>query len=220
MNRSFAVLSAALVTAAVVPVAAEATHKPGHNPGGGSGPLTIAAKPATTVFQGVTVIGGRLTGAGNSGAKVTLREDEYPFTGDKPVASTTTDAQGNYSFRRAPARNTQYQVTSGSVRSVRVRVNVRIRMSLSVSDSTPRRGQLVRFKGRACPDQDGLPVRIQRRTSGGAWRTVRNTTLKPAIRCSVYSRRFRVYRDGTYRVSSDDADHATGRSRSRFINVG
>jgi len=59
----------------------------------------------------------------------------------------------------------------------------------------------------------------QRQTSTGTFRTVRSTTLRDATRCSVYSRSFRIYRDGTYRVKSDDADHARGFSRTRFIDT-
>ena len=103
--------------------------------------------------------------------------------------------------------------------SIGVIVKVRIRMSLRVSDRTPRVGQVVRFRGRACPAHDGLLVRIQRKTRRGTFRTVRRTTLRAATRCPTYRRRFRVYRDGTYRVTSDDRDHARGFSRARFLNA-
>ena len=205
---------------AALPVAADATHKPGHQPGAGGVDLTIGANPNTTVFQNATVISGRLRGPNNSGRTITLREDAYPFgTGDRAVATAVTNQQGVYSFTRRPAENTTYQVTLGLVRSERVLVNVRIRMSLRVSDYTPRVGQLVRLSGRACPEHDGTVVRIQRRTSTGRFRTVRRTRLRAATRCSVYSRSLRIYRDGFYRVTADDANHATGISRVRFLNA-
>jgi len=164
MRRTILPLLAAGLTAVALPVVADAGHKPGHNPGKpgpGGADLTIAAKPNTTVFQGPTVISGKLKGAP---APVTLREDAYPFgSGDKAVATVQSDKSGSYSFTRNPSKNTTYQVTSGTVRSVGVLVNVRIRMSLRVSDSTPRAGQVVRFKGRACPKHNGLAVRIQRK---------------------------------------------------------
>ena len=101
------------------------------------------------------------------------------------------------------------------MRSPNVLVNVRIRMSMRVSDSTPRVGQVVRFKGRACPAHNGPVVAIQRRSSTGRYVTVRRTRLRAATTCSAYSRAFRIYRDGRYRVTADDADHARGYSRSR-----
>lgn len=224
MKRLLPAIVAVAVVAAM-PVIAEADHKPGHTPGKPKPPpggtdLTISAQPNPTVFQRATVISGKLKGSDHAGKTVTLREDEFPF-GDafKNVATTTTDAKGDYAFTRNPARNTSYRVESGTKISPAVLVKVRIRMSLRVSDATPRVGQLVRFSGRGCPAHDGLPVRIQRKTAKGTFRTVRRTTLRGATRCSNYTRQFRIYRDGTYRVTTDDADHARGFSASRFLNT-
>jgi hypothetical protein len=213
-------LAALLALATAFPAVSGATHKPGHNPNAGGSGLTIAAKPTTVVFGGATVISGRLTGPNNAGRTVTLRQDPFPF-GDAqtPVATAVTDAQGDYTFTRRPGLNTIYRVAVGATVSPNVLVNVRIRMSLYVSDSTPRVGQLVRFKGRACPTHDGLRVNIQRRSSTGRYVTVRRTRLAPATRCSVYSRTFRIYRDGRYRATADDADHARGFSRSRVLDA-
>jgi hypothetical protein len=223
------VATAALGIAVALPVIAQADHRPGH-PKPGTGPqaqsdLTIAARPNPTVFRGATTISGRLKGPDNSGKTVVLRQDEYPYgNGFSDVATTTTDRQGDYSFTRRPARNTFYQASADRgapyvVAVNQVLVKVRIRMSLTVSDTTPRVGQLVRLTGRACPEHDGLLVRVQRKTRTGTFRTVRRTRLRAATRCSVYSRRLRIYRDGTYRVTSDDADHARGFSRPRFLNT-
>ncbi|MDQ3644445.1 MAG: hypothetical protein M3356_02920 [Actinomycetota bacterium] len=232
MKRLLPAIAALAALAVALPVIAQADHKPGHaNPGqpappqGGSD-LTIAAQPNPTVFRRATVISGSLKGPNNAGKTVSLRQDAFPFGSfDKIVATTTTDAKGDYTFTRRPARNTTYQAVAntgviynpGEV-SPEVLVKVRIRMSLRVSDRTPRVGQLVRFRGRACPAHDGLTVRIQRKTPRG-FRTVRRTKLRAAARCSVYTRRLRIFRDGRYRVTSDDRDHARGFSRSRFLNT-
>ena len=207
-----------------MPVIAEADHKPGHTPGKPKPPpagtdLTISAQPNPTVFQRATEISGKLKGSDRAGKTVTLGEDEFPYGAFKNVATATTDAQGDYTFRRNPARNSAYRVESGTKISPAVLVKVRIRMSLRVSDRTPRVGQLVRFNGQGCPAHDGLPVKIQRKTDKGTFRTVRRTTLRGATGCSNYTRRFRIYKDGTYRVTSDDADHARGFSASRFLNT-
>jgi len=217
-------LGVALV-AVVLPVGASATHNPGHNPGPApkypTPSLSISAKPTTTVFQGATVISGRLQTQPQANQAVGLFADEYPFTGfaPTPVAVTRTSSNGSYSFTRLPVRNTLFRTAVAGLASPVVRVNVRIRMSLSVGDSTPRVGQRVRFRGKACPAHNGLSVAIQRRTSTGRYRTVRRTRLRASSRCSVYRRTFRVYRDGRYRVTSADADHARGYSRSRLIDV-
>ncbi len=231
MKRLLPVIVAAVAVVVALPVIAQADHKPGHPkpgqpnpPPAGGADLTIAAQPNPTVFRRATVISGRLKGPDNAGKTVTLRE--FPFgIGAKNVAITTTDAKGDYAFTRRPALNTSYQaftpgaVTYGTVVSQAVLVKVRIRIGLRVSDRTPRVGQLVRFRGVACPAHKGLGVRIQRRTPKGTFRTVRRTTLRAAPRCSAYSRRFRIFRDGVYRVTADDRDHARGFSRTRFLNT-
>ena len=218
--RTIACTAGLLILPVAMPLTAGAHHKPGHNQGGNQQPgFSIAAKPAPVTFGGATVISGRIAGA-SAGTAVTLREDGFPFgNAQVPVANAVTDAQGDYTFTRRPALNTIYRATSGSDRSANVLVNVRIRMSLGVSDSTPRVGQLVRFRGRACPAHNGLGVAIQRRSSSGRYVTVRRTTLKASATCSAYSRSFRVYRDGRYRVTADDADHARGYSRSRVLDA-
>jgi hypothetical protein len=216
--RTVVPIAGLLALAAALPGAATADHKPGHNPGGGS--LSLAAKPAPVVFGSATVLTGRLTGSSKAGVTVTLREDPFPFgDGNKPVASAVTDAQGDYRFTRRPLVNTVFGASAGPNRSPGVSVSVRIRMSLRVSDSTPRVGQRVRFRGRACPAHNGLVVAIQRRSRSGRYVTVRRTRLKAATTCSAYSRTFRIYRDGRYRVTADDADHARGFSRSRVLDA-
>lgn len=220
MRRSLFALPAAALLAVGLPVGASATHKAGHQPGAGGADLTIAAKPTTIVFGGATVISGRLRGPNRAGRTVTLRADGYPFNvGDAAVASTQTTSNGSYSFTQRPDRNTNYQVTLGALGTERVRVNVRFRVSFAASDATPRAGQLVRLRGRACPESDGAVVSIQRRSSSGRYRTVRRTRLRAATRCSTYSRRLRIYRDGTYRATVDDAARARGYSRARFLNA-
>ena len=222
--KRITVLLAGLSMVALPAVAAghhQAGHQGGGGPGGPGGPgtLSIAAEPNPVVFGRSTVIRGRLGGPDNAGKPVNLREDLYPFDAFQNVATTTTNAQGEYAFTRTPPVNTRYQARQGGIESVVLNVLVRIRTSLRVSDRTPRRGQIVRFSGRACPEHDGALVRIQRLTRRG-WVTVRRTRLRDALRCSVFSRRMRLYRDGRFRaVVLRDADHANGISARRLVDV-
>ena len=224
MNRSLRVMLVAAVAAVSLPVAAQAAPKPGKPGGGGGGGapnLRLTAVPNPIVFGSTTKLSGRLTGPNNGGMTVTLRRDEFPYnnTDVKDVATTKTDAKGNYTFTQRPVRNTSYQAVVGTTASTGVIVNVRIRVGLRVSDATPRVGQLVTFRGRACPRHDGLVIAIKRRTATGGFVTVRRARLKAGDTCSVYARSFRIFRDGAYRVVADDADHAKGVSPTRFIDV-
>jgi hypothetical protein len=217
MRRALATC-AVLALALAVPVLSPA------QPGQG-GQLGIQARPDTITFGQSTTISGKLRGRDNENVATVLQENPHPYTGGfQNVATTTTDSNGDYSFRVAPNRNTRYRVVAQRTpaeTSDEVFVQVRIRVSIRLSDSTPRRGALVRFSGSAAPEHDGRLARIQRRTSTGDFRTVARTALRDAgDERSTYSRRLRVRRDGVYRVLVPaDGDHATGTSRARTIRV-
>jgi hypothetical protein len=206
----------ALAILALTPVVAMAKKPP--KPGKGA-TLTLAAQPSPAVYGHSTALGGRLNGSNKAGQSVSLRADPYPFGGLQSAGTAVTNQQGGYSFAQKPLVNTRFQSRLGGIRSPVVTVLVRMRVRLRLSDSTPRAGRRVRFFGRACPKHDGGLVKIQRRR-GRRWRTVRRTRLRAAKRCSRYSRRLRVSRDGTFRVTvRPDAAHATGISRRRHIDV-
>jgi hypothetical protein len=216
MNRNSKLATVALALTAVVPMAAVAQKpKPAK--------LSLSANPTTIVFGKSTVLSGKLTGPKADGKSIQVQADPHPFEGNfGNVGNATTDAQGKYTFAHSPAENTHYRAKQGSSLSGIATVLVRIRASLRRSDATPKRGSLVRLYGRACPQHDGAIVKIQRRTSKGGWRTVRRTTLRDIAgsTCSKYSKRFRVYSDGTYRAFvTPDANHASGISALRRLNV-
>ncbi len=210
--RARTVITALVVIAALAGTGAYAA-KP-------SKKITASASPNPVVFGQATVISGKLTGPGHAGKTVRLNADPFPFGSFSNDGTTTTDAQGDYSFTRTPTVNTRYQVSQGGTQSSIVTVGVRIRTSIRLSDRTPEAGTRVRFRGRACPEHDGALVKIQRRTTTKRWHTVRETHLVAfTSECSKYSKRVRVRRDGTYRVVVvADADHRNG-SRRRFIDV-
>lgn len=217
MRRSPAI-SLVLLAVIAVPMTAGASHKPNHSPGAES--LTVAAEPNPVVYGGSVSIDGRLTSAARAGKNVVLESDPFPFENDfSNVASSTTAASGNYAFTQQPGLHTRYRVRQGNLLSPVVTVLVRIRLGLRVSDRTPDRGERVRFFGRACPEHVGSLVRVQRRASG-RWITVARTRTRTATRCSSYSRRVRVFRDGLYRTTvAGHDDHARGISRTRFLDV-
>jgi hypothetical protein len=206
--------------AALWPVAASAHHQPGHG-GGGGGNLTLAAQPTTLVAGRTVTLSGKLTGPNSDAKQVTLRTDPFPFDSFDNAGTATTNAQGDYTLAQKPTLNTRYQARSGNDESAVVTVLVRPTVGLRLSDSTPRRGQRVRFSGRVCPEHDGARVAIQRR-SGTSFRTVARATLRdvPGSPCSSYRRGLRVRRDGTYRsVLRGHGDHTTGTSARRRANV-
>ena len=183
--------------------------------------LTASAKPFVVTFGQSTTVSGKLGTKNNSGIQITLAQDPFPYgDGFSPLAHATTDKNGNYSFHLTPTLNTNYRVSQGTLH-VFTGVRVRAAVSLGVSDTTPAKGQLVRFFGSVRPKHDGRTVLIQRRLPTGVWTTVRRTLLRPAVgNRSIYSTRRRVFSSGSYRARfPSDGDHLTGTSRTRTLVV-
>ena len=188
--------------------------------------VTLSA-PASVTFGRAITLSGAVTGADNSGVKVTIQQRPFPFTGQfKNVANATTDASGKFTVPNVlPQLSTQYQAvakTKPDATSPAGQVNVRLAVTRRVSDATVKRGQRVRFSGVVKPAHNGQLVRIQRRTKSGSYRTVSKTlTVASASGQSAYAKKVRIRSGGLYRVrvSSGDGDHATGTSARKRIRV-
>jgi hypothetical protein len=224
-----AVAAVAAIGAVAMPMGATADHRPGHEKGGGGNPaLTIAATPDPILWGGTLTITGRLRGSDNAAKPVELQENPFPFPGPfAPIATATTNAQGDYTFRVKPDAYTDYRVVakvSPEVTSGTFRSRVRMRINRRVDDHTPAVGQVVVFSGRVGPAHDGQTVYIQRRNKDGLWRTKATTVLVDAGDAypvnSAYSRDLRINRDGLYRVLvKRDADHLGNTSRRVRLDV-
>jgi hypothetical protein len=187
--------------------------------------LTVKAS-ATTVTYGRSVT---LTGTTKNmvaGTALEVQENPYPYSGFKAAGKTgVVDPMGNYSIAGVvPRMHTQYRVqakTAPPTESATVFVRVRLRVSFRVSDSTPKRGQRVRFSGTVAPAHDGKPVLIQKKTATGYKTVARTTAVDNGDATSKYSKRLRIRRRGTYRVvvQSLDQDHDDGTSRRRTLRV-
>jgi len=223
MKRTFLAATVLVVLVAVSGASAQKPPKPPKQPKTGKQPnqLSLSATPNPVKFGRSVTLSGKLTGPSNTSKTVTLREDPFPFDHFTNVASATSDAEGDVSFTRAPAANTNYQARQGGAESATVTVSVSPRLSLRVGDRTPAAGKRVRFSGRICPQHDGTSLEIQRRTAPGRWRTVKRVTATDAgEECSTYARRLRVRRDRVFRTFfAGDGDHAAANSRRRRIDV-
>jgi hypothetical protein len=213
-----------LVVLAVLPLAI-AVPLAGAAPPPKAGDFTIAAKPSPIVFGQTTSFSGKLKGT-KAAVPITLQGKPAPFTGAfGDVATANTSTKGDYVINGTrPQRNTRYRVVTTVApveTSAELLVEVQIKVVLRLSDRTPAAGQRVRFYGTAAPDHDGRTVYIQRRTTTGAWRTVKKATLRDAgSKLSKFSKRIRVRRDNTYRaLVFHDADHADGTSSSKSADV-
>jgi hypothetical protein len=220
-------LAIMLLAAIASPVLAQKKPKdpPGNRGGSGANSLTLTASPNPVRFGRATTISGALNGSGNGGQRITLESRPYPFSGGfSDIRSLTTPANGRYSFSVSPGRHTQYRTTAATsprVTSSVVLVRVAIRAGMLVSDSTPARGQFVRFSGSAYPAHDGRTVVLRKRAPSGVYRTVARRVLRDAGTArSRYSFRLRVRRSGVYRVRiSGDADHVGATTVARRLRI-
>ena len=222
-------LAAATALAMTAPLVATADHKPGHpaKPPPGTGNLSIAAAPNPVLFGRAVTISGRLRGGDNAGKTIVLQHDPYPYATEynpRPVETTTTNADGDYTFTVTPEVNTNYRTVARvdpEARSDNQTVGVKMRITRTVSDATPRRGQVVTFTGTVKPAHDGRTVYIQRRRSDGTWRTVATDRLDAAPGdVSTYERDLRINRDGTFRVKvNTHADHIGNKTRRIRLDV-
>lgn len=220
-------LSAAAATAALaaltVPLMASADHRAGHqdntNP-----QLTITADSLVERWPRTVVISGELNTQDNAAKTIELQSNEHPFNGSfKEEATTTTNAEGEYSFTVRPAEHTQYRVvadlnpdeTSGDIT-----VQSRMKLTRRVSDRTPADGEEIVFGGRLGPAHEGHEVLIQRRRASGTWKTMTTTPAGPPTDTnhSVYRTEVEINRTGAWR-SKVRADENHLGTKSRKIRI-
>jgi len=187
--------------------------------------LTAAASPATVVYPGAAVVRGALTGESGAvgGAALDLVQRPAGTAAEwVPAGSTTTAADGSFSFDVEPAVSTDYQVRYADGAGVPAAVaDVRLPVQPFVTLSSPQSrwlGESVRLRGSVAPAHPGATVAIERRVSG-VWQPFLTTTLDSASR---FSFGWTPAEFGFYRLRARvdaDADHDAGTSASRRVIV-
>jgi hypothetical protein len=189
-----------------------------------AGSLTLKPSADQITYSTPVTLTGKVKGA-KAGVVVTLERRAADATAFVPAGTATTDGNGDYTFTQRPAKSSVFRATAATTppaTSADTPVAVAPLVGLRVSDSTPRKGQRVRFRGTVRPQHDGTRVAIQRKRADGSWSTVKTALLRDAgSTYSRYAKRFRIRRSGTYRtVIAAHADHAEGISRERALTVG
>ena len=174
------IIAASVLTVAVVlAIASEGSAQKPPKPGATS--LKASAQQVT--FSQPIALSGKVKGA-KQGVTVTIERRAVNSTTYGPAGTATTDANGDFSFADRPAKSSVYKATAGTAASPEVAVAVAPLVGLKVGDSTPRKGQRVRFKGTVRPQHDGTRVAIQRKRADGSWVTARSPRLRDAWRAS------------------------------------
>lgn len=175
--------------------------------------VTIAVSPNPATYGSQVTVTGKATGNKSTHATVDLMAKQAPsYSKPMMVASTTTNASGQYRFRTAPSVNAIYFVkvhTAPAATSANGVVKVKVRVTLSLTGGA---GHMF-FLGFVLPNYSGKSVQIQRRTAHH-WKTIAHATLASAgsvptalgsTTRSKYRKRLRL-KSGTYRVLFVPAD--------------
>jgi hypothetical protein len=178
--------------------------------------ITIVAVFEPVAYGENAYVNGQLLGDNEGGQPVALEQSAPPFTEWAPVAQTTSDAQGYYSFKLQPTQTMQYRTNSqgiGSERVVEVSVAPRIRLNARAADKTT-----IRFSGTFAPALDGQSITIQRRTSRGNWTTVTSARLHDG---KTFAGRFRARHTTSLRAYfTSDGAHSDASSNVVTIKRG
>jgi hypothetical protein len=193
--------------------------------------LTVRAIPLAVTFGQPSTLFGVLTGR-RPGSTVAIAQDPFPYGGGyQALTTTTTAANGSFRVLLLPQFNVNYRVRAGGL--TRFTGNrVRTKVTLTAGDTTPARGQLVRFSGFVAPRHDGGTVLLQRRTPSGFWAVVARVAAQP-VATGNRSRFTRVLKVGaglgsvgagigigSYRARVlSDGDHLTGTSTRVALRV-
>jgi hypothetical protein len=185
----------------------------------------LAFSPNPPVYGRPVTISGQLVGTGAAGATVTLLGRPFPFSapfvqvGNAVISAT--DGTYAFSFPSATATS-QFEVkatTSPATTSAIATMNVASLISFHVH-SHARKGSLLRMSGSVLPAQDGLLVKIQKRSRSGTFHTVAHTTLSHGTATrSTYSRRLRIQRTGTYRTLVQSAGGTISPGTSNAVSI-
>ncbi len=139
--------------------------------------LTLDTSADPISYGQPVTLNGVVAGAVNQPVTLMGRSKEGAFA---PVATSTTDATGKYSFTETPLQNTIYRVTSGKVSSALLSEGVKYVLTATVSANTVQSGQPLVFSGTVTPVHPGHTVYLERQNVfGGGFHVVDVTTVAP-----------------------------------------
>ncbi len=209
-----------------------------HNLAGVSDPLELLAEPATsgelslaassealTLGQPVTLSGVLAGGAPSAGVAVTLLAGP-DVADEQPIASTTTDAAGNFSFAQTPSADTVYAVTAAGLRSAPLVVGTQLTVTLAASTLSASLGSTQTIQGSVDGAALGGDVALQLLGDDGAFHTIAQGRIGAPVGGASSGGSFSFVTtladpgSKTYRVLvAGDATHESGVSSPLTVDV-
>jgi hypothetical protein len=126
--------------------------------------LTISSSAVPVTYGQPTTIGGVAAEAASQTVTLLARTHSGNFA---PVATTTSDVNGNYSFLETPTQGTYYRVSAGAVYSTVLYEGVKRALTLDPPPSTTQAGQPITFTGSVTPADEGQTVYAERQNASG-----------------------------------------------------
>jgi plastocyanin len=137
--------------------------------------VTLAAGSSTVIYGNSTTLSGAVTNQ-LTNEPVTLSSQPYGRASIQSLATTTTQANGSFSFGVSPTVQTSYQAHWRTTSSPSVTVNVAPRVGFG------RSGRLYVAKVTSDLTYAGKYVLVQRRNVYGTWRTLKRVYLGASSR--------------------------------------
>jgi hypothetical protein len=126
--------------------------------------LTILSSAAPVTYGQPATIGGIAAEAPNQTITLLARTHAGNFA---PVATTTSDANGSYSFPQAPTQSTYYRVSAGAIYSTVLYEGVKRALTLDPPPGATQAGQQATFTGSVTPADEGQTVYAERQNASG-----------------------------------------------------
>jgi hypothetical protein len=126
--------------------------------------LTISSSAAPVSYGQSATISGVAAEAASQTVTLLARTHAGSFA---PVATTTSDVNGNYSFPETPTQSTYYRVSAKAVYSTVLYEGVKRALTLDPPPSSAQAGQPVTFTGSITPADEGQTVYAERENASG-----------------------------------------------------
>ena len=126
--------------------------------------LTIKASADPISFGQTVTLSGVAANAGSKPVTLFARPRGGKFA---PVATGTTQPNGEYSFTQTPLANTVYQVTVGNTTSAALFEGVKYMLTPAPAATSVPAGSPITFTGTVSPVHAGHPIYIERQNASG-----------------------------------------------------
>jgi hypothetical protein len=179
--------------------------------------LTLSPSSPTIVVGESATLSGKLVKAvrGEVGKRLATLYAHIAGQPLKPVATTTTAADGSFSFVQVPAYNTAYEVKAGGETSAIVFEGVHDTVTAAASVSSGSVGQVITISGLVVPSHVGHIVDLQLRNAAGHYQTIQ-VTFVGAGSTYIFSHQLQSTGAKNYRVYIPGGPYNLGAASAPF----